>query len=173
MGYYTLHEGGVDPRRSAGEYMLTARVLDRSGSMANPNNTNQRMNAAKNAVNNLAKGSAEGVTYDSTVYEGTITVTDNGTAGQPVAYTQMTPTLDQTFAYAWDLTTQVNHAYEVSVRFSRYGLTAQAKDGVLAYYEGLYADTAALEADTGFKPNTPLREGLRQFAQWYKEFYLV
>jgi len=36
-----------------------------------------------------------------------------------------------------------------------------------------YADTAALEADTGFKPNTPLREGLRQFAQWYKEFYLV
>ena len=34
-----------------------------------------------------------------------------------------------------------------------------------------YADTSALEADTGFKPSTPLREGLRKFAEWYKEFY--
>lgn len=35
-----------------------------------------------------------------------------------------------------------------------------------------YADTSALESDLGFKPNTPLREGLRAFAKWYKEFYL-
>ena len=35
-----------------------------------------------------------------------------------------------------------------------------------------YADTTALEQDLGFKPNTSLREGLRKFAQWYKEFYL-
>ncbi len=34
-----------------------------------------------------------------------------------------------------------------------------------------YADTQALEADMGFRPNTPLREGLRRFAQWYKAFY--
>ncbi len=34
-----------------------------------------------------------------------------------------------------------------------------------------YADTSALEQDTGFKPATPLREGLRRFAEWYKEFY--
>lgn len=34
-----------------------------------------------------------------------------------------------------------------------------------------YADTTALEADMGFKPNTSLREGLRRFAEWYKEFY--
>ena len=34
-----------------------------------------------------------------------------------------------------------------------------------------YADTSALEADTGFKPNTPLREGLRRFAEWYHKFY--
>lgn len=34
-----------------------------------------------------------------------------------------------------------------------------------------YADTSALERDFGFKPNTPLREGLRKFAEWYKEFY--
>ena len=35
-----------------------------------------------------------------------------------------------------------------------------------------YADTTPLERDFGFKPHTPLREGLRKFAQWYKEFYM-
>lgn len=35
-----------------------------------------------------------------------------------------------------------------------------------------YADTTALEQDYGFKPNTPLRNGLRKFAEWYKEFYI-
>lgn len=34
-----------------------------------------------------------------------------------------------------------------------------------------YADTSALERDFGFKPKTTLREGLRKFAEWYKEFY--
>ena len=34
-----------------------------------------------------------------------------------------------------------------------------------------YADTTALERDFGFKPKTSLREGLRKFAEWYKEFY--
>ena len=35
-----------------------------------------------------------------------------------------------------------------------------------------YADTSALERDLGFKPSTPLRDGLRKFAEWYKEFYM-
>ena len=35
-----------------------------------------------------------------------------------------------------------------------------------------YADTSALERDFGFKPSTGLREGLRRFAEWYKEFYV-
>lgn len=35
-----------------------------------------------------------------------------------------------------------------------------------------YADTEPLERDFGFKPHTPLREGLRKFAEWYKEFYM-
>lgn len=34
-----------------------------------------------------------------------------------------------------------------------------------------YADTTPLEKDFGFKPDTSLREGLKQFAIWYKEFY--
>ena len=36
-----------------------------------------------------------------------------------------------------------------------------------------YADTSALERDFGFKPRTPLRECLRKFAEWYKEFYMA
>ena len=35
-----------------------------------------------------------------------------------------------------------------------------------------YADTQALERDYSFKPSTTLREGLRKFAEWYKEFYM-
>jgi nucleoside-diphosphate-sugar epimerase len=35
-----------------------------------------------------------------------------------------------------------------------------------------YADTKPLEEDYGFKPSTTLREGLRKFAEWYKEFYM-
>ena len=34
-----------------------------------------------------------------------------------------------------------------------------------------YADTSALEQDFGFKPSTPLREGLKKFIKWYKLFY--
>ncbi len=35
-----------------------------------------------------------------------------------------------------------------------------------------YADVSALERDFGFKPSTTLRQGIRKFAKWYKEFYL-
>lgn len=35
-----------------------------------------------------------------------------------------------------------------------------------------YADTSALERDFGFKPSTTLRDGLRKFARWYKDFYI-
>ena len=36
-----------------------------------------------------------------------------------------------------------------------------------------YADTAALERDFGYKPATPLEDGLRAFAKWYREYYKV
>ena len=37
--------------------------------------------------------------------------------------------------------------------------------------EVTYADVKELEADFGFKPSTSLQEGLRRFAQWYREYY--
>lgn len=36
-----------------------------------------------------------------------------------------------------------------------------------------YMDTVPLERDFGFRPDTPLREGLRRFARWYKEYYKI
>ena len=36
-----------------------------------------------------------------------------------------------------------------------------------------FADTSALERDMGFKPSTSLRQGLRAFAEWYREFYNI
>ncbi len=36
-----------------------------------------------------------------------------------------------------------------------------------------YADTSALERDFGFKPSTSLRDGLRSFAEWYRDFYQI
>ena len=34
-----------------------------------------------------------------------------------------------------------------------------------------YADTSDLEKDFGYKPSTSLKEGLRSFAEWYKDYY--
>ena len=34
-----------------------------------------------------------------------------------------------------------------------------------------YADSGPLEADYGFRPQIPLREGLRRFAKWYRDYY--
>ncbi len=36
-----------------------------------------------------------------------------------------------------------------------------------------YADTSALEASTGFRPSTPLEEGIEKFVAWYRDFYKV
>lgn len=36
----------------------------------------------------------------------------------------------------------------------------------------IYADISALERDFGFKTSTSLRDGLREFVRWYKEFYM-
>ena len=35
-----------------------------------------------------------------------------------------------------------------------------------------YADTSALERDFGYKPSTPLEDGLRAFAKWYHCYYM-
>lgn len=36
-----------------------------------------------------------------------------------------------------------------------------------------WADVEDLKADTGFKPDTPVKEGVRNFIRWYRDYYKV
>lgn len=36
-----------------------------------------------------------------------------------------------------------------------------------------FADIADLERDVGFRPSTPIEEGVRRFVEWYREYYTV
>ena len=45
------------------------------------------------------------------------------------------------------------------------------KEMILTNGHLTYQSTSALEEDYGFKPSTSLREGIREFAKWYKKFY--
>jgi len=36
-----------------------------------------------------------------------------------------------------------------------------------------YADVAALTDDVGYKPNTPIEEGIGKFVDWYRNYYQV
>jgi UDP-glucuronate 4-epimerase len=56
-------------------------------------------------------------------------------------------------------------------------LGKQAKKRLLPLQAGdvpaTYADTADLAKATGFAPATPVREGVRRFIDWYREYYKV
>jgi UDP-glucuronate 4-epimerase len=34
-----------------------------------------------------------------------------------------------------------------------------------------YADVDDLTEDAGFKPSTPIEEGIKKFVDWYREYY--
>ena len=54
-------------------------------------------------------------------------------------------------------------------------LGRKAKKNLLPIQPGdvpaTYADVESLERATGFKPHTPMREGIQRFVEWYNEFY--
>ncbi len=56
-------------------------------------------------------------------------------------------------------------------------LNTKAKKKLLPMQQGdvpaTAADTSALEAWIGFKPNTPVKEGVKKFVEWYRDFYGV
>ena len=58
------------------------------------------------------------------------------------------------------------------------GVTSDSREAKQGFLYGslngdFVADVSALERDFDFKPSTSLRNGLRSFARWYKEFYCV
>jgi UDP-glucuronate 4-epimerase len=36
-----------------------------------------------------------------------------------------------------------------------------------------YANVDDLVRDVGFKPDTPIEEGIKRFVEWYKEYYRI
>ena len=77
----------------------------------------------------------------------------------------------------WTRYTRLNRDGYAAIKAETWRTGAQGAavgDAGNAYsYKITYADTTPLERDFGFKPDTPLREGLRRFARWYKEYYKV
>ena len=58
-----------------------------------------------------------------------------------------------------------------NLKQDRLRLVKKGSKGKVLTLNVTYADTTPLEEDFGYKPSTPLRDGLRNFAEWYKEFY--
>ena len=56
-------------------------------------------------------------------------------------------------------------------------LGKKAKKNMLPLQPGdvpaTWADTSALQKDLGYKPNTPVKEGIKEFVKWYRSFYGV
>jgi UDP-glucuronate 4-epimerase len=56
-------------------------------------------------------------------------------------------------------------------------LGIKARKNLLPMQQGdvldTFADVSALEAWTGFRPRTPVKEGVRRFVEWYREYYKI
>ena len=56
-------------------------------------------------------------------------------------------------------------------------LGKKAKKNLLPMQPGdvpsTYADTSHLQKDVGYKPNTSIKEGIKNFIEWYRDFYAV
>jgi UDP-glucuronate 4-epimerase len=63
-----------------------------------------------------------------------------------------------------DFISTLENAFEVS-------LEKEMVDAQPGDVEVTYADTSKLEQYTGFKPNTSLERGIKEFTSWYKEYY--
>ena len=54
-------------------------------------------------------------------------------------------------------------------------LGKKAKKNMLPLQPGdvpaTWADTTALQKDLDYKPNTPVKEGIKEFVKWYRNFY--
>jgi len=59
--------------------------------------------------------------------------------------------------------------FHLSTRLLERGTAVLGFDNVNPYFTPL--DTSALESWTGFKPNTPIQDGVTRFVAWYREFY--
>jgi len=117
-------------------------------------------------------------TYVDDIVEGIVRVVDRPPAKDP-AWDSRNPA-PNTSSAPWRLFNIGNHA---RVELMRYIHAIEAAVGTKARLDLLpmqagdvaatEADTSALEQLTGFRPATPVEEGVRRFVAWYREYYKV
>ena len=117
-------------------------------------------------------------TYVDDIVEGVVRVTDIPAAPDP-AFRADDPN-PATSSAPWRLYNIGNREPVALMRYIRAleaALGKEAKLELLPLQAGdvlaTQADTGALEAVTGFRPGTPVEEGVRRFAEWYRSYYRV
>jgi UDP-glucuronate 4-epimerase len=115
-------------------------------------------------------------TYVDDIAEGTLRVLDRVTAPDP-AYDPKSPGPGTSNA-PWRVYNIGNHEPVELLRFIELledALGRKAVKNMLPMQPGdvaeTFADVGALERDTGFRPATPLAEGVRRFVAWYRSYY--
>ena len=117
-------------------------------------------------------------TYVDDIVEGLVRVVDRPPSKDP-SWDARNPAANTSSA-PWRIYNIGNHE---RVELMRYIRAIEAATGKTAKMEMLpmqpgdvtatEADTSALEKLTGFRPHTPVEEGVRRFVEWYREYYKV
>lgn len=117
-------------------------------------------------------------TYVGDIVEGVVRVIDRPPAANPAWDGAASPAA--TSSAPWRIYNIGNHQRVELMRYIRAleaALGMKAKLDLLPMQPGdvqaTEADTSALEALTGFKPATPVEEGIERFVQWYREYHRV
>ena len=131
--------------------------------------TNKLLNNEKIRIFNYGKCERD-FTYVDDIVEGIIRIMDQGPKEDYNLYNIGNSHPENLMDFVYTLTECLKNNKVLSDDFNVYEhmeLVAMQPGDVPV----TYSDTAPLMNDYGFKPETPLREGLDRFARWYKEFY--
>ncbi|MBR3264654.1 MAG: GDP-mannose 4,6-dehydratase [Erysipelotrichaceae bacterium] len=131
--------------------------------------TNKLLNNEKIRIFNYGKCERD-FTYVDDIVEGIIRIMDQGPKEDYNLYNIGNSHPENLMDFVYTLTECLKNNKVLSDDFNvdeHMELVAMQPGDVPA----TYSDTAPLMNDYGFKPETPLREGLDRFARWYKEFY--
>ena len=115
-------------------------------------------------------------TYIDDIVEGVVRVIDNPAAPDP-CWNPADP-MPASSSAPWRIFNIGNHQRVELMRYIQAIESALGRKAILDLQPMQPGDVAATEADTsrleaavGFRPNTPVEEGVRRFVDWYLEYY--